>query len=99
MNHKLGEKIKKKIRRRAFEQSDRLQRERQNLQGVKHTLDALHEVTGMPRHELKAIADEVNLSFEVSREEFLSIKNQILVTLGVSGFIIISGWLLFRIWR
>ena len=51
MNPKLGERIKKKIRRRAFEQSDRLQQERQNLRGVRHTLDALHEVTGLPRPE------------------------------------------------
>ncbi|MDH3883338.1 MAG: hypothetical protein OET63_03925 [Desulfobacterales bacterium] len=97
MNHKLGESIKKKIRRRAFEQSDRLQQERQNLQGVKHTLDALHEVTGLPRPELKAIAKEAMLSFEVSTEKFFSIKNQILIASSVfSGVVILTG-LLFMI--
>jgi hypothetical protein len=97
MNHQLGESIKKKIRRLAFEQSDRLQQERQNLQGVRHTLDALHEVTGLPRPELKAIANEAMLSFEVSAEKFFSIKNQILITSAAVSCVVIMAWLLFMI--
>jgi hypothetical protein len=97
MNHKLGEKIKKEIRRRAFEQSDRLQQERQNLRGVKHTLDALHEVTRLPRPELKAIANAAMRSVEVPTENFFSIKNQILiVSSACCGLVIITG-LLFMI--
>ncbi len=97
MNHKIGEKIKKEIRRRAFEQSDRQQQERHNLQGVKHTLDALHEVTGLARPELKTIANKAMLSFEVRTEKFFSIKNQILiVSSACSGLVIIAG-LLFMI--
>ena len=79
MNSKLREKIKKEIRRRTFEQADRLQQERQNLQDVQHTLDALHEVTGLPRPELRTIADAAILSFDVHHEKFFSIKNQILI--------------------
>ena len=97
MNHKLGERIKKKIRRRAFEQSDRLHQERQNLRGVKHTLDALHEVTGLPRPELKAIANEAMLCFEVSAEKFFSIKNQILIASSAFSCVVILAWLLFKI--
>ncbi len=97
MNHKLGERIKKKIRRRAFEQSDRLQQERQNLRGIKHTLDALHEVTGLPRPELKAIANEALLCFEVSTEKFFSIKNQILIASSAFSCVVILAWLLFMI--
>jgi hypothetical protein len=97
MNHKLGERIKKEIRRRAFEQSDRQQQERQNLQGVKHTLDALHEVTGLPRPELKTIANEAMLSFEVSTEKFFSIKNQILIVSSACSCAVILAWLLFMI--
>jgi len=97
MNPKLGERIKKEIRKRAFEQSERLQQERQNLQGVKHTLDALREVTGLPRPKLKAIANEAMRSFEVRTENFFSIKNQILiVSSACSGLVIIAG-LLFMI--
>ena len=65
MNPKLSEKIKKEIRRRAFEQSDRLQQEKQNQQDVQYTLDALHEVTGLPRPQLKTIANAAMLSVEV----------------------------------
>ena len=97
MNPKLGKKIKKEIRRRAFEQSDRLQQERQNLQGVKHTLDALHEVTGLPRPELKTIADEAMLSFEVRHEKFFSTKNQILIVSSAFSCVVILAWLLFMI--
>ena len=97
MNHQLEEKIKKEIRRRAFEQSDRLQRERQNLQGVKHTLDALHEVTGLPRPKLKAIANEAMLSFKVREENFFSIKNQILIVSSACSCVVMLAWLLFII--
>ena len=97
MHHKLAEMIKKEIRRRAFEQSDRLQQEKQNRQAVKHTLNALHEVTGLPRTELQTIANEALLSFEVRAEEFFSIKNQILIVLSVFSCMLILAQLLFMI--
>lgn len=97
MNQKLEERIKNEIRRRAFEQSDKLQREWQNLQGVKHTLDALHEVTGLPRPELNAIANEAILSLELQTEKFFSIKNQMLIASSVCSCALLIGWLLFVI--
>ena len=97
MNQRLGERIKNEIRRRAFEQSDKSQREWQNLQGVKHMLDALHEVTGLPRPQLKAIANEAILSFELRTEKFFSIKNQILIASSVCSCALLIGWLLFVI--
>jgi hypothetical protein len=97
MNPKLGEKIKKEIRRRAFEQSERLQQERQNLQGVKHTLDALQEVTGLPRPKLKTIANEAMRSFEMPAERFFSIKNQILIVSSACSCVVMLTWLLFMI--
>ena len=97
MNPKLGERIKKEIRRRAFEQSERLQQERHNLQGVKHTLDALQEVTGLPRPKLKAIANEAMRSFEVPTERFFSIKNQILIVSSACSCVVMLAWLLFMI--
>ena len=97
MNPKSGERIKREIRRRAFEQSDRLQQERQNLQDVQHTLDALHEVTGLPRRELKAIANDAMFSFEVHTEKFFSIKNQILIVSSAFSCVVLVAWLLFMI--
>ena len=94
MNRQLEAQIRKEIRKRALEQSDRLRQKKQKWQDIQHTLDALHEVTGLPRHELEVIANEARLSFETGREEFFSIKKQILMASSISGFIIISVWLL-----
>ena len=97
MNRKLEAKVQREIRKRAFERSDRLQQERQNLQKTQHTLDALQEVRGLPRPQSESIADDVKLSLRVTNDDFFSIKNQILMTFGVSGFVIILGWLVFII--
>ena len=94
MNHKLEAMIQKEIRRRALDQSDRLRQQTQKWQDIQHTLNALHQVTGLPRHKLEIIANEASLSFEACREEFFSIKKQILIVSSISGFIIISVWLL-----
>lgn len=97
MNYALEAKLQKKIRTKALQHSEKLRLKKIRLQNTNHTLDALHQVTGLPRRELKAIADDVSRSFEVSREEFFSIRNQLLATMGVTGLVIISGWLLFMI--
>ena len=97
MNHKLEAKIRKKIRKRALERADILRQEKQNLKKTEYTLDALQEVTGLPRPDLELIADDVRLSRQMTQDGFFSIKNQILMTFGVSGFAIILGLLLFMI--
>ena len=97
MNPRRREKIKKEIRRRTFEQADRLQQERQDLQDVQHTLDALHEITGLSRPELKTIANAAMLSFRVDHEKFFSIKNQILIVSATCICAAMLAWLLFRI--
>jgi len=86
--------LQKEIRRRAFVRRGRLQHEKQRWQDIQHTLDALHDVTGLSRSELRAIARDARLSCECHNENFFSIKNQILVTCGIFGFVIILGWLL-----
>ena len=91
MNHKLEAGIQKEIRRRAFERADILRQEKQNRQKTEYTLDALQEVTGLPRIQLESIADEVKRCRQMMHDDFFSIKNQILMTLGLAGFIIISG--------
>jgi len=97
MSHKLEEKIRKEIRKRALERADTLRQEKQNLQKTEYTLDALQEVTGMPRPHLESIADEVKLSLQVASDGFFSIKDQILMAFGVSGFVMILGLLSFMI--
>ena len=97
MNHKLEKKIRKEIRKRAFERADILRQEKQNLQGSEYTLDALQDVTGLPRSDLESIALFVRLSRQMTHDGFFSIKNQILMTFVVSGFVIILGFLLFMI--
>lgn len=92
MHRQLEAKIQKEIRRRAFERADILRQEKQLLQRTQQTLDALQEVTGLPRPQLESIADEIKLSLQVTHEGFFSIKNQILMTIGISGFILILSW-------
>ena len=92
MNPKLETKIQKEIRRRAFERADRYRQKQQLRQKTQHTLVALQEVTGLPRPELDSIAEDIKRSLQVNNEFFFSIKTQILITLGVSAFILILSW-------
>jgi hypothetical protein len=84
-------KLQRQIRKRAFARRDRLQREKQRRQDTQHTIDALHEVTELPRLELEAIAQDARLSCAGLDENFFSIKNQILMTCGIVGFVILLG--------
>jgi hypothetical protein len=89
MNRKLEAKIEKQIRKRAFRRADILRQERQDEQKIQHTLDALQEVTGLHRPELESIANEVRRSVQMTRDDFFSIKNQILMTFGAASVILI----------
>ena len=91
MNHKLQANILKEIRRRAFESAGRLRQEKQNQQKTEYTLDALQEVTGLPRPHLESIADAVKRSRQMMHDDVFSIKNQILMTGGLAGLIVIIG--------
>jgi hypothetical protein len=90
MNHKSEATIQKQIRKRAFERADILRQERQIAQQTQHTLNALQEVTGLQLPELESIADEVRLSVRMARDDFFSVKNQILMTFGAAGLILIG---------
>ena len=93
MNANTQERIQQEIRRRAFERFDHLQEEKVNLQNSGYTLDALQEVTGLPRVELETIAEEVRCSFEAYDEKFFSIRNQAIMVLGPFGILIMLIWL------
>jgi hypothetical protein len=89
MSRKIETKIQKQIRRRAFKRADILWQERQDAQKTQHTLDALQEVTGLHRPELESIAEEVRLSVQTTRDDFFSVRNQILITAAAAGLILI----------
>ena len=93
MNVNTKENIQQEIRRRAFERFDHLQETKVNLQNSRHTLDALQEVTGLPRRELETIAEEVRCSFEAYEEKFFSVKNQMVMVFGSFGILMILVWL------
>lgn len=93
MNAKRKERIQHEIRRRAFDRFDLLQEQKVNMQSSKHTLDALQEVTGLPRMELETIAEEVRCSFEAYEESFFSVKNQATMVFGSFGLLLLLVWL------
>ena len=86
--------IQKEIRRRAFLRSDALLMENEYLQATKNTLDALQDVTGLPRAELESIANEVAYSYQGYDADFFSIKNQLVAVLGSFGVLSVLFWLL-----
>jgi hypothetical protein len=97
LNHKLEAKIQKQIRKRAFKCADIRRQERQIVQQTEYTLDALQEVTGLPRPHLDSIADEVRLSRQMTRDDFFSIKDQILWIFGLTSLILILSGLVYII--
>ena len=86
--------IQREIRRRAFLRSDTLLEENECLQATNNTLDALEDVTGLPRTELESIANEVRYAFKPYDTDFFSIKNQLVAVFGSFGIIIVLFWLL-----
>ena len=86
--------MQKEIRKRAFLRFDALLQENEYLQATNHTLDALEDVTGLPRTELETLASEVRYAFTPYDTDFFSIKNQLLTVLGSFGILIVLFWLL-----
>ena len=97
MSDKLEEKIQAEIRRRALARANLLQEESHSRLHAQATLDALQEVTSLPREELEKIARDVRMSVTQDEKGFFSIKNQILLViligLMVSGILILAVWL------
>ena len=85
------------MRRQAFIRARQRDRENEVRQRSRDTLDALQELTGLPRQELQAIA--ANASTNCGREEadFFSIKNQFLMVSAGLGLGCIFIWAVFRL--
>jgi hypothetical protein len=75
------EKIKEEIIRRAVEQADIREQEKQKLRRRKDILDALEEITELTHAELEEIEREVREAFSDHRKEFFSIRHQIFIVL------------------
>lgn len=85
------EKILEEIRRQTFIRANEYVREEEAKQDTRYTLDALQELTGLPRHELENIAATVGTVYEPEEDSFFSVKNQFLVVsagLGLSGLFV-----------
>ena len=95
MNEKQRQIMLKEIRRRVFLRSDTLTLERQYSQAAHNTLDALEDLTELPRAELESIANEVSYSFKPYDADFFSIKNQLVMVLGSIGILFGLLWLLY----
>ena len=90
------EKIQREIRRRAFDRTEQFKQKATGRQYTRYTIDALEDVTGLPRLELENIATEVRASYKTAEEKFFSIKNQLLIAGSTSAALIIFIWLIIR---
>jgi hypothetical protein len=88
MDAYIESKIRSEIKRRVIERSTFVQREKDTLLDTQYTLEALHELTGLPLSEIEKIAKEVRDSFPPDTEDVFSIRNQVLVV-ALLGLIII----------
>ena len=76
MNAGHVDKIQEKIRRKAFRRYDVRRHAEEQERASAYTLDALQELTGLPRVELEAIAEE-------ARGDFFSVKHQAMTVSGI----------------
>ena len=88
--------ILQEIRKRALQRYDDVHRQGRLTQAVNDTLDALHEVTELPRTELERVAAEVTGSMDADPDNFFSIKNQLLTVSAAFGAMAIVIWGLLR---
>ena len=82
-NTNIEKKIQEEIRRRAFARADLLKQKKDSHLDTRFTIDALQEVTGLPRSELEQIADDVRSSFKSQRKDYFSIKSQFSLVFGL----------------
>jgi len=80
------------IRRQTFIHADQRCREEENRQETGYTLDALQELTGLPRRELETIATNVRAFHESEDKNFFSVQNQFLMVSSGLALICLSFW-------
>ena len=91
------EKVLEEIRRQAIIRADQRRREAELTRATRYTLDALQELTGLPRQELEAIAADVKACNHQAPGEFFSIKNQLLMVSSALALVGIAVWIIARL--
>ena len=91
------EKVLHEIRRQAIIRADQGRREEELTQATRYTLDALQELTGLPRRELETIAANVKACCHQEEREFFSVKNQLLIVLAGLALIGSFAWFFIRL--
>lgn len=98
MDLEIENKIGEEILRRALKSSYAHQHEKEKLRYAQDMLEALQEITDLPREDLEKIANEVRSSYVDDVEGYLSIKYQIIFVgtfvLILLGMPILAVWLL-----
>jgi len=84
-------------RRQTFIHADHRRRQEENRQDTGHTLDALQELTGLPRRELETIAANVRALYEPGKGDFFSVKNQFLMASSGLALICLLIWAFIRL--
>ena len=90
----LEEKIQKEIRRRVLDLADLKRQETAGKRYTRYTINALEEVTGLPRVELESIAREVRVSYGGGERDFFSIKSQLIISASICMPLLILIWLI-----
>ena len=78
---KMEEKMQDEIVRRALKLADLHEQEEMSRLQTQSTIESLQELTGLSQAALEKITKDVRASYTEERDEFLSIKNQIIITL------------------
>ena len=97
MNIEMEEKIRMEIIRRAVERSYLQHQRNQEELHTQDILDALEQLTGLPRFELDNIARDVRGCYIHDQDTFFSIKNQVvfgsILMLALVGIPFLTVWL------
>ena len=91
------EKILLEIRRQAIIRADQCRREAQDIQDTQYTLDALQELTKLPRRELEAIAADVSAFCEPQDKDFFSVKSQFKMVSSGLALMCFLFWIVIRL--
>jgi len=96
MNDEIEEKIEQEIVRRALKRSYFRKKEKEQLLYTKDIVDALDEITNLPREELEQIAGETKTYDAEDGEGFFSIRHQVifvgLSVLTLLGVPVLAVW-------
>ena len=89
-----GDRIQREIRKRAFDRMDSFARQTASAQHTQDTIDALEQVTGLARSELESIAGEVTASFTADKDDFFSVRDQLIISVSTFIPLLITIWLM-----